>query len=77
MRALECGGGTEIRAMDDVEAVENEWGRAPDVLVIYSYSGIVPDDVADYAARAGVRIVKGPRELKRLLDGIAGGSEAS
>ena len=48
--------------------VKLEEGRKPDLLVIYSYSGVVPEEVAEYAARRGVRIVKGPRELKALLD---------
>jgi len=48
--------------------VKLEWGRKPDLLVIYSYSGEVPGDVAEYAAERGVKIVRGPRELKKLLD---------
>jgi len=31
----------------------------------------VPEDVAKYAAERGVRIVRGPRELRELLDRLA------
>ena len=48
--------------------VKLEWGRKPDLLVIYSYSGEVPEDVAEYATGKDVKIVRGPRELKKLLD---------
>lgn len=51
--------------------VKLEWGYKPHLLVIYSYSGEVPKDVAEYAAERGVRIVQGPRELKELLDEAA------
>jgi len=55
--------------------VKLEWGRKPDLLVIYSYSGVVPDDVARYAAERSVKIVKGPRELRELLDEVAEGRQ--
>ena len=51
--------------------VKLEWGRKPDLLVIYSYSGEVPEEVAEYAADEGVKIARGPRELKKLLDEVA------
>ena len=51
--------------------VKLEWGRKPDLLVIYSYSGEVREDVAEYAVKKGVKIARGPRELKKLLDEIA------
>ena len=38
------------------------------MLIIWSESGVVPPEVADYAAKRGVEMVKGERELKRLLD---------
>jgi len=63
---------------DDVEqlkrgvgAVKNAWGRKPDLLVIWPESGVAPEDVARYAAERGVRIVRGPRELRELLDRLA------
>ena len=63
---------------DDIEqlkvgvgAVKNAWGRKPDLLVVWSESGVVPEDVARYAAERGVRIVRGPRELRELLDRLA------
>ena len=55
--------------------VKLEWGRKPDLLVIYSYSGEVPEDVATYAAERGVRVVRGPRELRALLDEVARAKE--
>jgi len=39
--------------------------------VVWSESGVVPEDVAKYAAERGVRIVRGPRELRELLDRLA------
>ena len=53
--------------------VKMECGRKPDLLVVYSYSGEVPGKVAKYAAEKGVKIARGPRELKELLDGVASG----
>jgi len=47
--------------------------RRPDLLVIYSYSGEAPGKVADYAAEKGVKIARGPKELKKLLDEAASG----
>ena len=66
--------------MEDVDqliagagVVKMECGRKPDLLVVYSYSGEVPGKVAKYAAEKGVKIARGPRELKELLDGVASG----
>ena len=52
-------------------AIKTRWGRKPDLLVIYSQSGVVPKDVARYAAERGVRIVRRPGELRELLDRLA------
>jgi len=56
---------------DGAGAVEEAWGREPDVLIVWSESGVVPEEVADYAAKRGVKVVKGEWELKRLLDEVA------
>ena len=55
--------------------VKLEWGLKPDLPVIYSYSGEMPEDVATYAAEKGVRVVRGPRELRALLDEVARAKE--
>jgi len=69
---------TRVPHVEDVDqlkngvgAIKDAWGREPDVLVIWSDSGVVPEEVAEYATKRGVRIVRGHRELKRLLDGVA------
>ena len=54
-----------------IGAIKEAWGREPDVLIIWSESGVVPPEVADYAAKRGVEVVKGERELKRLLNSAA------
>ena len=59
-----------------VGAIKDAWGREPDVLVIWSDSGVVPEEVAEYAAKRGVRVVRGHRELKRLLDEVAEAGKA-
>ena len=51
-----------------VGAVKAAWERAPDVLIVYSHSGVVPEDVAELAARLGVEIARAPGELKAILD---------
>ena len=56
---------------DGAGAVEEAWGRKPDVLIVWSDSGVVPPEVADYAAGKGVEVVKSEWELKRLLDEVA------
>jgi len=55
--------------------VKLEWGRKPDLFVIYSYSGEVPEDVAEYAVERGVKVVRGPRELRGLLDEVVKAKE--
>jgi len=57
-----------------VGAIRTAWGRRPDPLIIYSHSGVVPDDVAELAKREGVRLARGPRELKAILDEAAVGN---
>jgi len=52
-------------------ALENAWGRWPNLLVVWSESGLVPEHVAREADRAGIRIARGPGELKALLDEVA------
>jgi len=51
-----------------IGAVKAAWERTPDVLIIYSHSGVVPEDVAELAAQAGVEIARAPGELKAILD---------
>jgi len=53
---------------DGIGALKEEWGRKPDLLVVFSQSGVVPEEVAKQAEKLGVKIVRGLRELKRLLD---------
>ena len=53
-----------------VGAIKEAWGREPDLLIIWSESGVIPKGVAEYAAKRGVRIIRGLRELKRLLDEV-------
>jgi len=56
-----------------IGVIKEAWGREPDVLIIWSESGVVPPEVAEYAAEKGVEVVKGEWELKRLLDEVASG----
>ena len=56
-----------------VGALENAWGRRPSLLVIWSESGLVPEHVVREADRLGIRIARGPGELKALLDEVASG----
>jgi len=51
-----------------IGAVKAAWERTPDVLIIYSHSGVVPEDVAELAAQVGVEIARAPGELKAILD---------
>ena len=57
--------------------VKLECGRKPDLLVIYSYSGEVPERAAQYATKRGVKIARGPRELKELLNEAAKAGEGT
>ena len=59
------------RLKDGVGAVKSAWGRKPDILIIYSQSGLIPVEVAEQAHKMGVRIVKGPVEVKKLMDELA------
>ena len=59
-----------------VGAIKEAWGREPDLLVIWSDSGVVPPEVAEFAAERGVHIVRGHRQLKELLDRVAKASES-
>ncbi|HDJ26628.1 MAG TPA: hypothetical protein ENF34_04865 [Candidatus Bathyarchaeota archaeon] len=52
-------------------AVKSAWGKVPDLLVLWSESGVVPEGVAELARKAGVRIVRTPVELKAALDEAA------
>ena len=54
-----------------IGVIKEAWGREPDVLIVWSESGVVPEEVADYAAKRGVKVVKGELELKKLLDEVA------
>ena len=65
------------RVKNGVGAVKNAWGREPDVLVIWSESGVVPEEVAEHAAERGVRVVRGVRELRALLDEVAKAKKTS
>ncbi len=60
------------KVKNSIGAIKEAWGREPDVLIIWSESGMVPPEVADYAAKRGVEVVKGERGLKRLLGSVAG-----
>jgi len=59
------------RIKNGVGAIKNAWGREPDVLIIWPESGVVPEEVAEYAAEKGVRVVRSVRELRVLLDEVA------
>jgi len=63
------------RVKNGIGAIKEAWGREPDVLVIWSESGVVPEDVAKYAAEREVSIARGPRELRALLDEVAEAKE--
>jgi len=51
-----------------IGVIEENWGRKPDLLIIYSRSGIIPRKVADLADRMGVKIVRKPAEIRKILD---------
>jgi len=51
-----------------IGVIEENWGRKPDLLIIYSRSGIIPKKVADFADRMGVKIVRKPAEIRKILD---------
>ena len=51
-----------------IGVIEDNWGRKPDLLIIYSRSGIIPKRVADFADMMGVKIVRKPAEIRKILD---------
>jgi seryl-tRNA synthetase len=51
-----------------IGVIEENWGKKPDLLIIYSRSGIIPRKVADLADRMGVKIVRKPAEIRKILD---------
>ncbi|RSN76117.1 hypothetical protein D6D85_05010 [Candidatus Methanodesulfokora washburnensis] len=51
-----------------IGVIEENWGRKPDLLIIYSRSGIIPKRVADFADRMGIKIVRKPAEIRKILD---------
>ena len=65
------------RVKRGVGAIKEAWGREPDLLVIWSNSGVVPPEVAEYAAERGVEVVKGHRQLRELLDRAAEAGKAA
>ena len=65
------------RVKRGVGAVKEAWGREPDLLVVWSDSGVVPPEVAEYAAERGVEVVKGHRRLRELLDRAAEAGKAA
>jgi len=54
-----------------LELLRRPGGREPDLLIIWSESGVIPEGVAEYATKRDVRIIGGLRELKKLLDEVA------
>ena len=62
----------DVRQLKDgIGAVKSAWGRKPDILIIYSQSGLIPVEVAEQAHKMGVRVVRGPMEVKKLMDELA------
>jgi uncharacterized coiled-coil protein SlyX len=51
-----------------VGAVMDDWGRKPDLLIVYSRSGIIPKKVAEIAEKMGVKLARRPADIKRMLD---------
>jgi len=59
----------DVRQLKDgIGVIEENWGRKPDLLIIYSRSGIIPKRVAGFADRMGVKIVRKPAEIRKILD---------
>ncbi|MGC9104483.1 MAG: hypothetical protein ACP5JF_06810 [Candidatus Methanodesulfokora sp.] len=54
-----------------IGAIMENWGRKPDLLILYSRSGVIPERVARFAAKMGVKIARKPIEVKKMLDEIA------
>jgi len=53
-------------------AVAEKWGKKPDLLAIYSQSGVIPPEVVELAEKRDVFVLRSPRKLKELLDELAG-----
>jgi predicted house-cleaning noncanonical NTP pyrophosphatase (MazG superfamily) len=51
-----------------VGAVMDDWGRKPDLLIVYSRSGVIPKKVAEIAEKMGVKLARRPADIKRMLD---------
>jgi hypothetical protein len=51
-----------------VGAIMDDWGRKPDLLIVYSRSGIIPKKVAEIAEKMGVKLARRPADIKRMLD---------
>jgi len=46
----------------------DDWGRKPDLLIVYSRSGVIPKRVAKIAEKMGVKLTRRPADIKRMLD---------
>ena len=57
---------------DGIRAVQDSWGRKPDLLVLYSVSGEFEERVIVRADEEGIRLVRSPKELKEVLDLLEG-----
>ncbi len=57
-----------VQLKNGMGAIKDLLGKKPDLLIVYSRSGIIPEEVLRYAERQGVKLVRGPRELKEVLD---------
>ena len=53
-------------------AIAEKWGKRPDLLAVYSQSGVIPPKVVELAEEKGVFVLRSPRRLKELLDELAG-----
>ncbi|MGB9631012.1 MAG: hypothetical protein ACPL09_03395 [Candidatus Methanodesulfokora sp.] len=53
-----------------IGAIMENWGRKPDLLILYSRSGVIPERVARFAAKMGVKIARKSIEVKKMLDEI-------
>lgn len=52
-------------------AIAEKWGKRPDLLAVYSQSGVIPPKVVELAEKKGIFVLRSPRRLKELLDGLA------
>ncbi len=53
-------------------AIAEKWGKRPDLLAVYSQSGVMPSKVVELAEKRGIFVLRSPRRLKELLDELAG-----